>query len=89
MNLGQIVQLNNPNEFWVIMELYKKTCKGIVKTKFFKKLQSENKVPEFRPYTKNRMSYAKVVKPSSLEKDMFSIYEKMNKMNFVEWAPDK
>lgn len=89
MNLGQIVHLNDPKDFWVIIERYKKTCKGIVKTKLFKKLQLGNRIPEFKPYTKARMSYATVVKPSDMDKVMYAEYVKLSQANFVEWEPDK
>ena len=85
MDLGQIVHLNNNEDFWIVMEQNWKTCKGIAKAKVFKRLpKKENIVPVFKPYTKNRMAKSSKANFNQMNEEEMKEYKRLKSLNFIE-----
>lgn len=90
MGLGQVVHLKgNEADFWVLMEENKKTCKGVTRTKVFKKLPNqENIMPQSEPYTKARLESSSSADLKKMNKYEAKEYNRLKSLRFVEMIED-
>lgn len=90
MGLGQVVHLKGSEaDFWVLMEENKKTCKGVTRTKVFKKLQNqENIMPQSKPYTRARLESSSSADLKKMNKYEAKEYNRLKSLRFVEMIED-
>lgn len=85
MDLGQIVHLGNKEDLWIIIEIHKKTIKGIVKNKVFKWLSNKpNVMPKYKPYTRARMGTSTKANLKLLNSFQTKELERLKKLDFCE-----
>lgn len=86
MKLGDVVHLNgDESSSWVLMQLNKKTIKGMIKNKVFKWLPDKtNVMPKYKPYTKTRMESATEVNLKTLNALQAREFERLKKLGFCE-----
>lgn len=91
MGLGQVVHLkgNNETDFWVLMEENRKTCKGVTRTKVFKKLPNqENVMPQSKPYTKARLESSFTADLKQMNRYEAKEYNRLKSLRFIEMLED-
>lgn len=90
MGLGQVVHLKGSEaDFWVLMEENKKTCKGVTRTKVFKKLPNqENIMPQSKPYTRAKLESSSSADLKKMNKYEAKEYNRLKSLRFVEMIED-
>ena len=84
MKLGTVVKFNNDNGYWVVIESAWKSCKGISKTKVFRKINlNPNWAEEDKVFTKKRAEFAEIVSTAELPEDIYNKYAEWKKMKFI------